>query len=50
MLRTDNEIVPGKYLFKYFYVCFVALKSGWLEGCSNIIVLIEDLQLVMDMA
>ncbi|KAK6786675.1 hypothetical protein RDI58_015200 [Solanum bulbocastanum] len=31
-VRTDNETVPGKYLFKYFYVCFGALKNGWLEA------------------
>jgi len=36
-VRTDNETVPGKYLFKYFYVCFGALKNGWLEGCRKII-------------
>ena len=27
-VRTNNEIVPEKYLFKYFYVCFGALKNG----------------------
>lgn len=36
-VRTDNEIVPGKHLFKYFYVCFAALRNGWLEGCWKII-------------
>ena len=32
-VRTDNEIVPGLRFFKYFYVCFAALKNGWIEGC-----------------
>lgn len=36
-VRTDSETVPGKHLFKYFYVCFDALKRGWLEGCRRII-------------
>ncbi|WMV54501.1 hypothetical protein MTR67_047886 [Solanum verrucosum] len=32
-VRTDNETILGLHLFKYFYVCFAALKNGWLEGC-----------------
>lgn len=36
-VRTDNETVLGKHLFKYFYVCFGTLKNGWLEGCRKII-------------
>ncbi|WMV48790.1 hypothetical protein MTR67_042175 [Solanum verrucosum] len=36
-VRTDNETVNGLHLFKYFYVCFAALKNGWLEGCRKII-------------
>ncbi|WMV10062.1 hypothetical protein MTR67_003447 [Solanum verrucosum] len=40
-VRTDNETAPEKYLFKYFYVCFGALKNGWLEGCRKIIGLDE---------
>ena len=36
-VRNDNETVPGLHLFKDFYVCFAALKSGWLEGCRKII-------------
>ncbi|WMV33667.1 hypothetical protein MTR67_027052 [Solanum verrucosum] len=36
-VRTDNETVPRKYLFKYLYVCFGALKNGWLRGCRKII-------------
>ncbi|XP_049357241.1 uncharacterized protein LOC125821933 [Solanum verrucosum] len=36
-VRTDMESTPGKNMFVYFYVCFDALKSGWLEGCRKII-------------
>ena len=36
-VRTDRESQPGKTLFVYFYVCFDALKRGWLEGCRKII-------------
>ncbi|XP_047266584.1 uncharacterized protein LOC107868353 [Capsicum annuum] len=36
-VRSDNETVPGKHILKYFYVCFAALKNGWLEGCRKII-------------
>lgn len=36
-VRTDKDTVPGKNLFVYFYVCFDALKKGWLEGCRRII-------------
>ncbi|XP_019239985.1 PREDICTED: uncharacterized protein LOC109219977 [Nicotiana attenuata] len=36
-IRTDSDTTPGKHLFVYFYVCFDALKRGWLEGCRRII-------------
>ncbi|KAG5610990.1 hypothetical protein H5410_022271 [Solanum commersonii] len=36
-VRTDKDTIPGKTLFVYFYVCFDALKRGWLEGCRKII-------------
>ena len=36
-VRTDRESRPGKTLFVYFFVCFDALKRGWLEGCRKII-------------
>jgi len=36
-VRMDSETEPGKNLFVYFYVCFDALKKGWLEGCRRII-------------
>ncbi|WMV07501.1 hypothetical protein MTR67_000886 [Solanum verrucosum] len=36
-VRTDKESTPGKNMFVYFYVCFDALKRGWLEGCRKII-------------
>nr|XP_016474305.1 PREDICTED: uncharacterized protein LOC107796090 [Nicotiana tabacum] len=35
-IRIDSDTVPGKHLFVYFYVCFDALKKGWLEGCRGI--------------
>ncbi|XP_070017886.1 uncharacterized protein [Nicotiana sylvestris] len=37
LVKTDRNLEPGKNLFKYFYVCFDALKKGWLEGCRKII-------------
>lgn len=36
-VKIDREFELGKNLFQYFYVCFDALKKGWLEGCRNII-------------
>jgi len=36
-VRTNMESTPGKNMFVYFYVCFDALKRGWLEGCRKII-------------
>ncbi|XP_019258308.1 PREDICTED: uncharacterized protein LOC109236566 [Nicotiana attenuata] len=36
-VRTDTETVPGKHLFKYFYVFFEAMKKGWIAGCRRII-------------
>ncbi|XP_009804002.1 uncharacterized protein [Nicotiana sylvestris] len=36
-IRIDKDTKPGKKLFVYFYVCFDALKRGWLEGCRKII-------------
>ncbi|KAH0761301.1 hypothetical protein KY290_017374 [Solanum tuberosum] len=36
-VRTDKDTIPGKNLFVYFYMCFDALKRGWLEGCKKII-------------
>ncbi|WMV25820.1 hypothetical protein MTR67_019205 [Solanum verrucosum] len=36
-VRMDREIVPGKNLFVYFYVCLDALKKGWKEGCRRMI-------------
>ena len=37
IVKTDRESQPGVNLFKYFYVCFDAMKRGWLEGCRKII-------------
>ena len=35
-VRTDKESTPGKNVSFYFYVCFDALRRGWLEGCRRI--------------
>ncbi|KAG5606108.1 hypothetical protein H5410_027600, partial [Solanum commersonii] len=36
-VRINKDTIPRKNLFVYFYVCFDALKRGWLEGCRKII-------------
>nr|XP_016436343.1 PREDICTED: uncharacterized protein LOC107762494 [Nicotiana tabacum] len=36
-IGIDKDTKPGKNLFVYFYVCFDALKRGWLKGCKKII-------------
>ena len=36
-VRAYRESTPGTNLFVYFYVCFDALRRGWLEGCRKII-------------
>nr|XP_009799507.1 PREDICTED: uncharacterized protein LOC104245584 [Nicotiana sylvestris] len=36
-VRTDREFEPEKTLCVYFYVCFDALRRGWLEGYRKII-------------
>ncbi|XP_019236917.1 PREDICTED: uncharacterized protein LOC109217142 [Nicotiana attenuata] len=36
-MGIDKDTKPGKNLFVFFYVCFDALKRGWLEGCRKII-------------
>lgn len=34
---NSKETVGGKQLFTGFYVCFKALKDGFLEGCKRVI-------------
>ena len=36
-VKMDREIVPGKNLIVYFYVCLDAMKKGWKEECRRII-------------
>ncbi|XP_019253979.1 PREDICTED: uncharacterized protein LOC109232679 [Nicotiana attenuata] len=37
VIRTSKDSVSGKEVFMGIYVCLEALKTGWLEGCRNII-------------
>ncbi|XP_059294581.1 uncharacterized protein LOC132047571 [Lycium ferocissimum] len=37
VVRTSKNTILGKEVFMGFYVCLGALKSGWMEGCGNII-------------
>ncbi|GKB80362.1 reverse transcriptase domain-containing protein, partial [Tanacetum coccineum] len=36
--KVGVDVMPdGKAYFSYFYMCFKALKEGWLEGCRRVI-------------
>ncbi|XP_070030019.1 uncharacterized protein [Nicotiana sylvestris] len=37
VVKTCNEIIPGKEVFVGIYICLHACKVGWLEGCRNVI-------------
>lgn len=35
-IMVDREIVLGKALFKYFYMCLGNINKGWMDGCRKI--------------
>ncbi|XP_070032996.1 uncharacterized protein [Nicotiana tomentosiformis] len=37
VIRTSKNAEPSKEVFMGIYICLEELKTGWLEGCRNII-------------